>query len=178
MSNLHSDRLSDSHATRDFPTYVFSQVPCLFNLTRLLQQLLRWFEISKSSQERLSSQMLSFYSVWFISSVMRLQFWQTMDWRMSNGSMLRTSHCSSGESPVLHSYILLRVWSIWIYRTAVFSFEGIGLVIPITESMKDPHQFPRVLTGVMLGVMVLFAGAGVLAYAAYGSAIQVSLNLL
>lgn len=41
--------------------------------------------------------------------------------------------------------------------------------------MKDPHQFPRVLTGVMVGVMILFAGAGVLAYAAYGSAIQVRL---
>ena len=39
--------------------------------------------------------------------------------------------------------------------------------------MKDPHQFPRVLTGVMVGVMFLFAGAGALAYAAYGSAIQV-----
>lgn len=39
--------------------------------------------------------------------------------------------------------------------------------------MKDPHQFPKVLTSVMVGVMILFAGAGVLAYAAYGSAIQV-----
>ncbi|KDE04597.1 hypothetical protein MVLG_04977 [Microbotryum lychnidis-dioicae p1A1 Lamole] len=56
--------------------------------------------------------------------------------------------------------------------TAVFSFEGIGLVIPITESMKDPHRFPAVLTGVMIGVMVLFAGGGLLAYAAYGSTIQ------
>ncbi|SCV73320.1 BQ2448_7246 [Microbotryum intermedium] len=56
--------------------------------------------------------------------------------------------------------------------TAVFSFEGIGLVIPITESMKDPHRFPAVLTGVMIGVMILFAGGGLLAYAAYGSAIQ------
>lgn len=63
-------------------------------------------------------------------------------------------------------------------RTAVFAFEGIGLVIPITESMKDPHQFPRVLTGVMMGIMVLFAGAGVLSYAAYGSAIQVRLYLV
>lgn len=61
-----------------------------------------------------------------------------------------------------------------LYRTAVFSFEGIGLVIPITESMKEPHRFPRVLTGVMVGVMVLFAGGGALAYAAYGSKIQVS----
>ncbi|KAM0791921.1 hypothetical protein ACM66B_004175 [Microbotryomycetes sp. NB124-2] len=56
--------------------------------------------------------------------------------------------------------------------TAVFSFEGIGLVIPITESMAEPHRFPRVLTGVMIGVMVLFAGGGALAYSAYGSKIQ------
>ncbi|GAA5903401.1 amino acid transporter [Sporobolomyces salmoneus] len=56
--------------------------------------------------------------------------------------------------------------------TAVFSFEGIGLVIPITESMKDPHKFPKVLSGVMVGIMFLFAGAGVLSYLAYGKDIQ------
>ncbi|GAA5956652.1 hypothetical protein JCM21900_002327 [Sporobolomyces salmonicolor] len=56
--------------------------------------------------------------------------------------------------------------------TAVFAFEGIGLIIPITESMKHPHKFPKVLTGVMVGVMILFAGAGVLAYLTYGSDIQ------
>jgi hypothetical protein len=51
--------------------------------------------------------------------------------------------------------------------TAVFSFEGIGLVrvtpyanfvdvnhiqrqvIPITDAMREPHKFPAVLTGVM-----------------------------
>ncbi|GAA5935953.1 uncharacterized protein JCM15063_001858 [Sporobolomyces koalae] len=56
--------------------------------------------------------------------------------------------------------------------TAVFSFEGIGLVIPITESMKDPHKFPKVLSGVMVGIMFLFAGAGVLSYLTYGKDIQ------
>jgi len=65
---------------------------------------------------------------------------------------------------------------ILVCRTAVFAFEGIGLVIPITESMKDPHKFPKVLSGVMVGIMVLFAGAGGLSYAAYGKDIQVSLN--
>jgi solute carrier family 36 (proton-coupled amino acid transporter) len=52
--------------------------------------------------------------------------------------------------------------------TAVFSFEGIGLasyqlfhselhrahvntkVIPISDSMREPHKFPRALTGVMI----------------------------
>lgn len=56
--------------------------------------------------------------------------------------------------------------------TAVFTFEGIGLVIPITESMKEPEKFPRALTGVMAGVMVLFASAGSLSYMAFGSKIQ------
>ncbi|WVQ66001.1 uncharacterized protein L199_004179 [Kwoniella botswanensis] len=56
--------------------------------------------------------------------------------------------------------------------TAVFAFEGIGLVIPITESMREPEKFPRLLSIVMFVVAVLFAGAGVSSYAAYGSDIQ------
>jgi proton-coupled amino acid transporter len=56
--------------------------------------------------------------------------------------------------------------------TAVFAFEGIGLVIPITESMREPQKFPRALTGVMFAISFLFAGAGVLGYAAYGKDIQ------
>ncbi|KAG0036172.1 neutral amino acid transporter [Podila clonocystis] len=53
--------------------------------------------------------------------------------------------------------------------TAVFTFEGIGLVIPITESMKEPEKFPKVLTGVMIGITVLFTSLGALSYAAFGS---------
>ncbi|EJU04914.1 hypothetical protein DACRYDRAFT_75916 [Dacryopinax primogenitus] len=56
--------------------------------------------------------------------------------------------------------------------TAVFSFEGIGLVIPITESMREPRKFPAVLSGVMFFLMILFGGGGALAYAAYGKDIQ------
>jgi proton-coupled amino acid transporter len=67
--------------------------------------------------------------------------------------------------------------------TAVFAFEGIGLyvfrekaadrsVIPITETMKEPHKFPRALSGVMLFVAILFSAFGVLGYAAYGSEVQ------
>ncbi|GAB1527211.1 hypothetical protein RhiTH_010386 [Rhizoctonia solani] len=56
--------------------------------------------------------------------------------------------------------------------TAVFSFEGVGLVIPITDAMREPRKFPKVLTGVMLFLIVLFGGAGALAYAAFGSNID------
>ncbi|KAG0231649.1 neutral amino acid transporter [Actinomortierella wolfii] len=63
--------------------------------------------------------------------------------------------------------------------TAVFTFEGIGLVIPITESMKEPEKFPKVLTGVMIGITALFTSLGALSYAAFGSKTQtvVLLNL-
>ncbi|GAA6032904.1 hypothetical protein JCM8097_000041 [Rhodosporidiobolus ruineniae] len=56
--------------------------------------------------------------------------------------------------------------------TAVFAFEGIGLIIPVQEAMREPKRLPRVLTGVMFGVMILFAGAGTLAYLTYGDKIQ------
>ncbi|GJN93680.1 hypothetical protein Rhopal_006737-T1 [Rhodotorula paludigena] len=56
--------------------------------------------------------------------------------------------------------------------TAVFAFEGIGLILPVANSMKEPKKFPRVLTGVMVGTMLLFAGGGLLAYLAYGSDVQ------
>jgi len=56
--------------------------------------------------------------------------------------------------------------------TAVFSFEGIGLVIPITDAMKEPRKFPAVLTGVMLVLAVLFAGGGVMSYLTFGENVQ------
>ncbi|KAH8831544.1 transmembrane amino acid transporter protein-domain-containing protein [Flagelloscypha sp. PMI_526] len=56
--------------------------------------------------------------------------------------------------------------------TAVFSFEGVGLVIPITDAMREPKRFPAVLTGVMFFLLVLFGGAGILAYFTFGNQIQ------
>lgn len=38
--------------------------------------------------------------------------------------------------------------------------------------MREPQKFPRVLSGVMFCVAILFAGAGVMSYATYGSDIQ------
>lgn len=45
-------------------------------------------------------------------------------------------------------------------------------LIPITEAMKEPQKFPRVLTGCMVFVAMLFTGFGVMGYMAYGSDIQ------
>jgi len=59
-------------------------------------------------------------------------------------------------------------WTLFI-GTAIFTFEGIGLIIPIQESMKDPNKFPVVLGAVMVIITVVFTSMGALSYAAYGS---------
>ncbi|KAJ5480835.1 hypothetical protein N7539_006729 [Penicillium diatomitis] len=60
-------------------------------------------------------------------------------------------------------------WSMFI-GTAIFTYEGVGLIIPIQESMKQPGRFPGVLAGVMVIITLIFLSAGALSYAAYGSA--------
>jgi proton-coupled amino acid transporter len=69
-------------------------------------------------------------------------------------------------------------WQLFI-GTAIFTFEGIGLIIPIQESMRRPKDFPWVLGGVMIVITVVFISMGALSYAAYGSKTEtvVILNL-
>lgn len=59
-------------------------------------------------------------------------------------------------------------WSLLI-GTAIFTFEGVGLVIPIQSGMRDPSKFPVVLASVTAVMSVIFISMGALSYAAYGS---------
>lgn len=60
-------------------------------------------------------------------------------------------------------------WTLFI-GTAIFTFEGIGLIIPIQSGMRNPEKFPKVLGIVMVVVTVVMVSIGALSYAAYGSA--------
>ncbi|KAF2644138.1 amino acid transporter-like protein [Massarina eburnea CBS 473.64] len=59
-------------------------------------------------------------------------------------------------------------WTLFI-GTAIFTFEGIGLIIPIQTGMKNPKKFPNVLGLVMIIITVIFISMGALSYAAFGS---------
>eukprot|EP01012_Entosiphon_sulcatum_P057881 TRINITY_DN81752_c0_g1_i1.p1 TRINITY_DN81752_c0_g1~~TRINITY_DN81752_c0_g1_i1.p1 ORF type:complete len:425 (+),score=31.28 TRINITY_DN81752_c0_g1_i1:37-1311(+) len=69
-------------------------------------------------------------------------------------------------------------WPVFI-GVATGAFEGIALILPIHDAMKDPRQFDRALCVVMALTLVLYAGLGALGYVAYGSAVRdvVLLNL-
>ncbi|CAK7232255.1 hypothetical protein SBRCBS47491_008206 [Sporothrix bragantina] len=69
-------------------------------------------------------------------------------------------------------------WTLFI-GTAIFTFEGIGLIIPVQESMRHPEKFPKVMFVVMIIISTLFITMGAVSYAAYGSKTEtvVLLNL-
>ncbi|KAI8352870.1 transmembrane amino acid transporter protein-domain-containing protein [Choanephora cucurbitarum] len=58
--------------------------------------------------------------------------------------------------------------------TAIFSYEGIGMVLPIVNGMKDPKKFPLVLNLGMLICAVVFTLIGSIGYIAYGETTQAS----
>ncbi|KAI8365759.1 transmembrane amino acid transporter protein-domain-containing protein [Blakeslea trispora] len=58
--------------------------------------------------------------------------------------------------------------------TAIFSYEGIGMVLPIVNGMKDPKKFPLVLNLGMLICAIVFTLIGAIGYVAYGDITQAS----
>lgn len=51
---------------------------------------------------------------------------------------------------------------------AIFTFEGIGLILPIQSSMKEPQKFEWLLYAVMMIITAIFGSVGILCYATFG----------
>ena len=56
--------------------------------------------------------------------------------------------------------------------SSIFTFEGIGLVLPIQSSMRKPQHFDRLLYIVMAIITTLFTAVGALSYATFGNRTQ------
>ena len=56
---------------------------------------------------------------------------------------------------------------------SIFTFEGIGLLLPIQSSMRHPEKFERLLFIVMLIITVIFTSVGLLCYATFGKDTQI-----
>jgi proton-coupled amino acid transporter len=52
--------------------------------------------------------------------------------------------------------------------SAIFTFEGIGLILPIQSSMKKPQNFEMLLAVIMLIITIIFTSVGALCYATFG----------
>ncbi|XP_061395123.1 proton-coupled amino acid transporter 1-like, partial [Musca vetustissima] len=66
------------------------------------------------------------------------------------------------------------------FGTALFSFEGIALILPIRNSMKDPKKFNQrfgVLNISMLIITLLFVFTGFVSYTKWGEGVEGSITL-
>lgn len=52
--------------------------------------------------------------------------------------------------------------------SAIFTFEGIGLILPIQSSMAQPEKFGRLLYIIMFIITIIFTSVGFLSYATFG----------
>ncbi|KIW05794.1 hypothetical protein, variant [Verruconis gallopava] len=59
--------------------------------------------------------------------------------------------------------------------SAIFTFEGIGLILPIQSSMKRPQDFGKLLTAVMIIITAVCASVGFLSYGAFGESTRVEI---
>jgi proton-coupled amino acid transporter len=57
--------------------------------------------------------------------------------------------------------------------SAIFTFEGIGLILPIQSSMKQPEHFSKLLYIVMIIITIIFTSVGVLCYGTFGDRVSV-----
>ncbi|KFH41051.1 Vacuolar amino acid transporter-like protein [Hapsidospora chrysogenum ATCC 11550] len=63
-------------------------------------------------------------------------------------------------------------WTLTI-GSAIFTFEGIGLILPIQSSMKEPQHFDRLLYLVMFLITIIFTSVGALCYATFGESTKI-----
>ena len=57
--------------------------------------------------------------------------------------------------------------------SAIFTFEGIGLILPIQSSMRNPEKFEPLLWVIMLIITTIFTSIGALCYATFGEATKI-----
>ncbi|GAP90705.1 putative vacuolar amino acid transporter 3 [Rosellinia necatrix] len=53
--------------------------------------------------------------------------------------------------------------------SAIFTFEGIGLILPIQSSMAKPERFEWLLGSIMVLITIIFTAVGALCYATFGT---------
>lgn len=77
-----------------------------------------------------------------------------------------TGHWGSGIQAVNTNTWLTMIGS------AIYAFEGIGVVIPIIEVTENPKQFPKILLAVLITDMVLYTSFGEYCLFVYGDELE------
>ncbi|XP_006246443.1 proton-coupled amino acid transporter 3 isoform X2 [Rattus norvegicus] len=150
---------------------------CACHLTsRLQRSFVNYEETTMYSLETCPSPWLRTHSVWgryvvsFLLIVTQLGFCSVYFMFMAD-NLQQIPH---------HSHLpLVASWKTFLlfFGTAIFTFEGVGMVLPLKSQMKSPQQFPAVLYLGMSFVIFLYICLGTLGYMKFGADTQASITL-
>ncbi|KAL3140382.1 hypothetical protein ABBQ38_004643 [Trebouxia sp. C0009 RCD-2024] len=67
----------------------------------------------------------------------------------------------------------------FLFGVVIYSYEGVGMILPVEASMKRKEKFPLTLTFVMSIITVIYVSFGAIGYAAFGEETRdiITLNL-
>ncbi|KAB0386976.1 hypothetical protein FD755_001932, partial [Muntiacus reevesi] len=115
----------------------------------------------------------------FIQNLRVLSIFSTLANITTLGSMALIFQYIMQEIPDPRNLPLMASWKTFLlfFGTAIFTFEGVGMVLPLKNQMKHPQQFSFVLYWGMSLVIVLYICLGTLGYMKFGSNTQASITL-
>ncbi|EPQ10346.1 Proton-coupled amino acid transporter 3 [Myotis brandtii] len=115
----------------------------------------------------------------FIQNLNVLSVFSTLANITTLGSMILIFEYIMQEIPDPGNLPLMASWENFLlfFGTAVFTFEGVGMVLPLQNQMKHPQQFSLVLYLGMSLVIILFICMGSFGYMKFGSKTQASITL-
>ncbi|XP_039095374.1 proton-coupled amino acid transporter 3 isoform X3 [Hyaena hyaena] len=115
----------------------------------------------------------------FIQNLKLLSIFSSLANLTMLGSMALIFEYILQEIPDPSTLPLVASWETFLlfFGTAIFTFEGVGMVLPLKNQMRNPQQFPFVLYLGMSLVIILYICLGTLGYMKFGSSTQASITL-
>ncbi|XP_011787014.1 PREDICTED: proton-coupled amino acid transporter 3 isoform X2 [Colobus angolensis palliatus] len=115
----------------------------------------------------------------FIQNLKVLSVFSTLANITTMGSMALIFEYIMQGIPYPSNLPLMANWKTFLlfFGTAIFTFEGVGMVLPLKNQMKHPQQFSFVLYLGMSIVIILYIFLGTLGYMKFGSDTQASITL-
>lgn len=92
--------------------------------------------------------------------------------KMTHAALTATPGLGVDQVAAAGALILFEISGIsYFFGVAVYCFEGIGMVLPVMNSMRNPEQFKAVWGLALVAVTLLYGAFGILGYAAFRSGV-------